>query len=412
MRKIINNKKFKNQIFIFISFLFTIVIHPLNAQEVIKIGGLSTRVGALSDIGKSQELGAELAIEEINKANGILGKKIEIIWRDTQIKPDIALREAKALIFDKKVDFLLGCFLTSEGQAVSNFANEVKKIFLTHVMASFLTEENFHPYFFRYNVSSHMMSKAQVINMKGRGIKNIYFIAPDYAYGHATVKEVKELINKYLPEIKVIGEEWPPLGEKDYTPYIRKIISLKPDCLYSVLFGGDQITFIRQAKALGFFEKVKYAGGDFAPESIRPLGLELPEGLFGASFYEFHTPNIEQNKIFVKKFLEKYKEYPGYQAALAYTGIYALKKAIENVKSIDTEKVINGLESIKFDSPLGENLYFRKIDHQLSRPLVVGQTSKYKDMKWLVINHNPKLIPAEDLWRSEEEIKEIRLRKK
>ncbi|MBW1932495.1 MAG: ABC transporter substrate-binding protein [Deltaproteobacteria bacterium] len=399
---------------LFLTMLLTTSFVPKSlahrSSELIKLGGLTTRVGVLADIGKNQEMGAEMAVAEINEKGGVLGRKIQIIWRDTKLKPDVALREAKSLVFDEKVDYLFGSFLTSTGSAVHDFVRRAKKLFLSHVMATFLTEERFHPYFFRYNVSSTMMTKAQVLNLVGRGFKRMYVIAPDYAYGHQTVKEMKGFLAKLCPEIKVVGECWPPLGEKDFTPYITKIMRAKVDCVYSVLFGGDQVTFIKQAKPFGFFEKIQYAGGDFAPESLRPLGLEAPEGLLGASYYEFHTPDIAENREFVKRFRAKYGEYPGYQAALCYTAIKALAKAIKVAGTTQTEAVIKALESIRFNSPLGENLYFRSIDHQLSRPLVVGETAKWPGLKQLVINHKAKLIPAEQLWHSVNEIKKKRRR--
>lgn len=371
-------------------------------EEPVKIGVVAGKTSFLAEHGKYGEWGLAMAIDEINEEGGVLGQPIEYVWRDSKASADTAAREAAALVFEEKVDFLMGCFISSTASAVSSFAKENKVLFLGSGSSISLREELWHRYFFGTSASTVMIAKAQVLNIKRKGYETLWFLAPDYSFGYDGVADSKHYLEELAPEIEILGESWPPLGEKDFGPYIAEMSRAEPDVIFSWIFGGDQGAFVKQANAFGLFETVQYAG-DFGPESIRPLGMEVPEGLLGISYYEFLIPDTPENKEFAENFLAKYGEYPSREALHYYNAVYLLALAIEEAGTIETEAVIDALEEVHFESPVGD-LYFRPIDHQISLPMIAGETMKVAGLDYLVVDTEAVLYPAEDLWHSEDEV--------
>jgi branched-chain amino acid transport system substrate-binding protein len=373
------------------------------AKGPIKIGVVTMKSSFLAYHGKYAEWGYKMAAEEINAKGGVLGRPIKFFWRDSKAKPDVAIREASALVFRDKVDFLMGCFLTSGTNAVSSFAKENKVLYLGSGSGVSLREEQGHRYFFGISASTTMIAKAQALNIRRKGYKTVWFIGPDYAYGHQGVKDSKRYLTELIPGVRFLGASWSPLGEKDFGPYIAEITRSKPDVVFSWLFGGDQGAFVKQANSFGLFKTIQYAG-DLGPESLRPLGKEVPEGLLGISFYEFLVPDTPENKKFAENFRAKYGDYPSREAMHYYNAVHFLALAIEKAGTTETEAVIDALEKVHFNSPMGD-LYFRKIDHQISLPMIAGETMKVSGLDYLVVAKDADFFPAEELWHSEAEVK-------
>jgi len=183
--------------------------------------------------------GYNMAAEEVNSEGGVLGRPVELIWRDEQAKPDVAVREARDLVFGEKVDYLIGCFITSTTNAVSTFAKENKVLFMGSGVGVALTEEDGHRYFFRLSANSTMMAKAMSMLVQRKGYKKVWIIAPDYAFGHQWVNDGKVFLKELIPGVQLAGENFTPLGEKDFGPYIADMSRGKPDVVFSVLFGRD-----------------------------------------------------------------------------------------------------------------------------------------------------------------------------
>lgn len=376
-------------------------------EKPVKVGVICGETSFLAFHGKWAKYGVMMAEEEINEKGGVLGQPIEVVWRPSHCKADAALREARSLVFEEKVDFLMGCIITSTATVVHEFAEENKILFLNAAASQFFRTTAFHPYYFTTSQGSTIHARGLVHYIKGKGFQTLWFVAPDYAYGHDAVASSKTILAEIAPEIEVIGESWPPLGEKDFGPYISEISRAEPDIIFSWIFGGDQGAFLKQAGDFGLFEKMQYLA-DLAPESLRPYGLEAPEGLLGSSFYEFLLPDTPENKAYAEKFNTKYGDYPTAYATQFYDGLHMLALAIEEAGTIETEAVIDALEKVHYKSPMGE-LYYREIDHQLSRPIIVGETVKIPELGYCVIGGpRAEVIPAEKVWLSEDEVRAIR----
>jgi branched-chain amino acid transport system substrate-binding protein len=371
----------------------------LAADDPIKIGVLYTKSGFLAEHGRYSERGVELAQEHINAKGGVLGRKVKAIWRDDQSKAEAAGREANALIFEDKVDFLLGGLLGSTGSAISAVSKENKFPFIVLSQTGSLVRENGHRYIFRGISSSIINARGMATNLIGRGFKKAWTMSYDYSFGHQIMRDTRDYMANVTPDLKVIGESWPPFGEKDYTGYISQMMREKPDVLIANIFGTGMTAFLRQAKSYGFFDKTKVAV-DCNPDNIR----------LGIAYYDISIDN-PNNKEFVKAYRAKYNEYPAFASAVFYSGMLSIAKAMEKAGSTEHEAVVDALEKVTVATPYGDVKY-RACDHQGTFPVVVGETVLGPGDEWYYIGKNVQTIPAEKLWATCEEVMAARKNKK
>ena len=164
----------------------------VNAQKgkPIKIGIADVLGGGGAVYALPGIAGAELAVAEINLAGGVLGRPLKLIVRDTQIKPDVAVRVARELILRDEVDFLMGSVGSHIVLAISKVAKEQKKIYMVHMGKSEkATVEEWHPYIFRVGGNTGMIGRAAAMQAAKKPLKKYYLIGPDYEFGHRMLED-------------------------------------------------------------------------------------------------------------------------------------------------------------------------------------------------------------------------------
>jgi branched-chain amino acid transport system substrate-binding protein len=229
----------------------------LAQQPPIKIGALNALSGSFATYGKSGRQGAQLAIDEINASGGLLGRKLELIQVDDQAKPDVGVQEAKRLILNEKVNFLIGIDSSSVALAVAPLTNEYKiPLVVTHGATPALTEQC-NPYVFRTSNNARMDAFAAADLAAKLPYKRWANIGPDYEFGHSSWNDFIARLKEKRPDVEVVGEQWPKGGESNYTPYITALVQQRPEAVFSALWAGDLVTFVRQANAFGFFKQIK-----------------------------------------------------------------------------------------------------------------------------------------------------------
>lgn len=374
----------------------------------IKIGVMFVMSGPMGGYGKHGSQAVKMAVEEINQAGGILGRRVEAVFADTELKKDKAIEIAKKFIQDK-VDFVIGP--TSSGVAVelSKFMTENKKILiLTQAASDSLTGELFSPYVFATLSNAMMHSRAGAYYMATRPYKKWMCIGPDYNYGRGSWAQFKEKLKELRPDVEFVGELWPKLLEKDYGSFIDQILEAKPEAVWSPLWGMDAVNFIRQGKQKGLFEKIKFAFPDGAAlETLVPLGKDMPEGIYVAARYFFLTPNTDENRHFVDSYKKTYGEWPDYMAEETYAGVYFIKAAVERAKSLDPEQIIKAVERepLAWSTPEGWKI-MRPEDHSVVEDVVWGETS-FSERYGFAILKNMEAIQGEQIVRSQSELKEL-----
>ncbi len=354
-------RRFWGQLVVVLTVL-TLITTPALAQKkkskTIKIGLLYALSGLAAVYTKGTIIGHEIAADEINEKGGVLGKKIKLVTRDNKLKPGIAVKEFRRLATRDKVDFVMGVISSGVALAVSQVAKEMKVLFVdTIAQTSALTGEQGHPYVVRTNTNSTIIGRTAALAAAKQDWKKFYFIGPDYEWGHVVNNDFWTFLQTKQEGVEKLGDLWPKLGERDFSSHITTMLSAKPDAVFSSLWGGDLIAFIKQAKAYGFFDKTKFistGAGDL--DILKPLGEEMPDGLMATFFYAFDMPVTGKEKA-NEEFVAKFKEKAGYEPKsgdiIGYVSTYMLAKAIEKAGTTETEKLAKTLRGMSFDTVLG-----------------------------------------------------------
>ena len=378
-------------------------------QNPIKLGAMFISSGPLGGYGINGQRAITMALEEINSSGGLLGRKLELVFGDTKLKPDVAVELAEKFINEDKVDFLMGPTSSAVALSLSEVARKHKKILInTQAATHVLTGAKFNPYLFSTLSNVMMHSRAGAYYMASKPCKRWMCIAPDYNYGHESWDLFKEKLKALKPDVEIVGETFPKLMAPDYSANIEEILKAKPDGVWCPLWGKDAVNFIRQAKQFKLFDTIRFAFPvGAALETVVPLGKDTPDGLFMASRYFFTTPDSVENKEFVKRYFEKYKEYPDYMAEETYAGVYFIKAAAERAGTTDAEAIIKAVERepLAWPTPEGWKI-MRGADHQAVEDVVWGETS-YSEKFGFSILKNLESIQAEQICRTPDELTQV-----
>ncbi len=353
------------------------------AGNTIKIGEIQT-YSKLTSFTFPYRNGWQLALEEINKAGGVMGKKIEVISRDDQGKPGEAVKVAEELVGKDKVDLLMGTFFSHVGLAVTDFAKHNKILFVAaEPLSDALVWAKGNRYTFRLRPSTYMQAAMLAEKAAKLPAKRWATIAPNYAYGKDAVASFKKILKAKNPDVQFVAEQWPALFKINAGAEIQALIDAKPEAVYNVTFGGDLAKFVREGKLRGFFKNVSMVSllsGE--PEYLDPLKAEAPEGwlVTGYPWYDIKTPAHTQ---FVAAYQKKFNDYPRTGSVVGYNVMYSVYHLLKKAGTTDTEKMVAAMEGLSFDSIVGPIMY-RKIDHQSTMGAYVGYTA-LKDGKGIMV---------------------------
>jgi branched-chain amino acid transport system substrate-binding protein len=380
------------------------------AEKPIKIGVVFIMSGPMGGYGKHGQQAVQMALDEINAQGGILGRRVEALFEDDKLKADEGVRIAKKFISEDRVDFIIGPTSSGVAAALADVVKEQKKILvLTQSAANSLTDAQFNPYLFSTLSNAMMHSRAGAYFLADKPYKKWMNIGPDYSYGKESWNSFIGKLKELRPEVEVVGELWPKLLEKDFTPFIQKIVAAKPDAVWASIWGNDAVNFVKQALPTGIFNTVKFAFTDGAAlETLIPLGKSMPDGVYVASRYFFTTPDTPMNRNFVKTYLERFKEYPDYMAQETYAGVYFIKAAVERARTTDNDKVIEAVERepLAWETPEGWKI-MRAADHAAVEDVVWGETAFSEKFGFAVLK-NLQSIQAEQICRTPDELQAVR----
>ena len=344
------------------------------AQGEIKIGEINS-YSLLPAFTEPYRKGWQLALEEVNAAGGINGKKLVVISKDDGGKPADAQTAANELVSSENVAMLCGTFLSNIGLAVSDFANQKKVFFLAaEPLTDAITWAKGNRYTFRLRPSNYMQAAMLVEQAAKLPAKKWATIAPNYEYGQSAVGVFKKLMSEKRPDIQWVDEQWPPLGKIDAGPVVQAVAAANPEAILNVTFGADLVKFVREGNTRGLFkgrQVVSFLTGE--PEYLDPLKEETPEGwiVTGYPWYSIKTP---EHDAFLKAYQAKYNDYPRLGSIVGYTWMYAAAGIIQKAGKTDTESLIKAARGIQLKSPMGP-YHFRALDHQSTLGAYVGLTT-------------------------------------
>src|ERR1700753_1968140 len=337
--------------------------HSAMAQGEIKIGEINS-YSLLPAFTDPYRKGWQLAVEEINPAGGITGKKLVVISKDDGGKPADAQTAANELVSSENVAMLAGTFLSNIGLAVSDFANQKKVFFLAaEPLTDAITWAKGNRYTFRLRPSNYMQAAMLVEEAAKLPAKRWATIAPNYEYGQSAVTVFKKLMSEKRPDIQWVDEQWPAQGKIDAGPVVQAVAQANPEAILNVTFGADLVKLVREGNTRGLFKDravVSFLTGE--PEYLEPLKDEAPVGwiVTGYPWYGIHTP---EHDAFLKAYQAKYNDHPRLGSVVGYTLMEAAADVLRKAGSTDTAALIKAAEGMSFDTPFGKAT-LRAIDHQ------------------------------------------------
>jgi branched-chain amino acid transport system substrate-binding protein len=343
------------------------------AQGTIKIGEVNSYKVQPAFL-EPYKKGMELAVEEINAAGGVNGKKLQLITRDDNGSPGDAVRAAEELVSREQVDVLAGGFLSNIGLALADFAKQRKFFYLaSEPLTDKIVWGSGNKYTFRLRPSTYMQSAMLAPEAAKLKKKRWAVVYPNYEYGQSAVATFKTLLKAAQPDVEFVAEQAPPLGRLDPGSVVQALADAKPDAIFNVLFGADLSKFVREGNTRGLFqgrEVVSMLTGE--PEYLDPLRDETPNGwiVTGYPWYGVQTP---EHKAFFIAYHRKYNDYPRLGSVVGYSAIHAIAAGVKKAKSTETEKLVTAFRGLEVMTPFGKTM-FRPQDHQSTMGAYVGKT--------------------------------------
>ncbi len=317
--------------------------------------------------------GWQLAVEEVNAAGGLLGRKVEVISRDDSGKPEEAIKHAIELTSSEQVDVLAGGYLSNVGLALADHAQKNKRLFVaSEPLTDALVWDKGNRYTFRLRPSTYMQAAMLVEEAAKLPAKRWATIAPNYEYGQSAVATFREQLKAKRPDVEFVGEQWPVLGKLDAGSTLQAITQAKPDAIFNVTFGADLAKLVREGNQRNVFPKmpvVSLLSGE--PEYLDVLKDETPKGWI-VTGYPWDQIDSRDHASFASNYYKKYNENPKMGSVVGYSTMQAIFAAIRKAKSVDNEKLVAAMRGLQFTTPFGATT-FRALDQQSTMGAYVGK---------------------------------------
>jgi len=382
----------------------TVVVTSASAQNTIKIGELNSYKAAPAFLDPYKR-GIDLALDEINTAGGVLGKRMEFIIRDDGANPGDAVRVAEELVTREGTNLLAGTFLSNVGLAVTEFAGKKQVFFLAaEPLTDKITWQNGNKYTYRLRSSTYMQVAMLMPDIVAAKKKRWALVYPNFEYGQSAVENFKEMLKKQQPDVQFVTEQAPPLGKVDAGAIAQAIDDAKPDAIFNVLFGPDLAKFVREGNTRDVFKNrfvASLLSGE--PEYLDPLKDEAPVGwvVTGYPWYAIDTP---AHKKFLDAYQKKFNDYPRLGSVVGYVTVKSMAAGITKAGSTDTASVVAAFDGLKIDGPFGPFVY-RGSDHQATMGAYVGKLAQ-KDGKPIMADF--KYVDGATVLPSDADVKKLR----
>ncbi|ACS99236.1 urea ABC transporter substrate-binding protein [Paenibacillus sp. JDR-2] len=319
--------------------------------DTIKVGVLHSLSGTMAISEVSVRDAEMMAIEEINAAGGVLGKKIEAIQEDGASDWPTFAEKARKLLSEDKVATVFGGWTSSSRKAMKPVFEELNGLLWYPVQYEGL--EASPNIFYTGATTNQQIVPAVDWLLENRG-KKFYLLGSDYVFPRTANLIIKEQLKAKGGEM--VGEEYTPLGHTDYSTIISKIKEAKPDVVFNTLNGDSNVAFFKQLKDAGISAKdITTLSVSVAEEEIRGIGVDVLQGHLAAWNY-YQTTDTPANKTFVENYKKKYGEdrVTADPIEAGYTAVYLWKAAVEKAGSTDVDKVKAAAKDLEWDAPEGK----------------------------------------------------------
>jgi urea transport system substrate-binding protein len=357
-----------------------------SAQETVKLGLLHSLSGTIAIAEASLVDAEKLAIEEINAAGGVLGRKIEAVIEDGASENPVFAEKARKLLERDNVAAIVGCYTSASRKAVLPALSRAKGLLFYPTYYEGQEQDKHVVYTSQEATQSVVAAVEWLAREKG---KTFFLVGSDYIYPRTCNKIAKPTIARLGGQ--VLGEEYAPLGHTEFSSIINKIKAAKPDCIYSTVVGGSNVAFYKQLRAAGLDGSKQVLLSTVVSENeIDGIGKENAVGYYACMGY-FQSIKGATNDRFVKAFKAKYGQdrVIGDPMQVAYNCVHLWKQSVEKAKSFDPAKVLAASASIELDAPAGKVRVHDKNQH-VWKKVRVGKARP--DGQFDIVWESPSLI--------------------
>ena len=345
-------------------------------EAPIKIGVANPLTGTYAAPGKNESIGMQLAVDQLNAKNGILGRQIEMLIEDsTSGDAGAAVQKTRKLIERDNVDFLVGNVNSALAQAMAQVSNEKGVLHIVpggHTDPITGTDCKWNV--FRVCNTTRMEANAvSDLLFKTYG-KKWHFITPDYAFGHTLYQGCEADLKKLGGT--VTGNELTPLGTTDFSAYLIKARAANPDVLVVLVQGNDMVNCLKQISQFGIDKQIHVAG---TQQELEPVEAMPPEARVGVWMFEWYwkqaagTPGLDD---FIAEIRKRSGKVPTARTWFGYVTIHAYALACEKAKTIEAKAAAKALGDMELPPEIKlqpNKVYFRGGDHQLMLSAFLGE---------------------------------------
>ena len=345
-------------------------------SKAIKIGVPTAITGGYALLGSQAQRTCRLVQKMVNAKGGVIGRPVEFLYQDTAGDPAAAVRKSQELVERDGCRILTGVIVSSEAAAMLPKLEEWNAVFISHGNGDGrLTAELYVPRFFRANTSAPMGARALALYLRDTPQQKFMAIASDAAWGRSSNKAFEEQIKKVGKNL--VDQVFAPVANKDYSPYITKIMQSGAEGCYVALQGDEARAFYSQAQQYKLPQRVQFYTEIVAQADIKVLGKDAI-GLMGSSRYPI-TYDIPENKTFLEAFRKEHpNELPDWTDGEMYQALMVLFAGIEKAKSDEPMKIVAAMEDLEVKSVKGP-IKMRKCDHQGENQGFVVKVAQNKD---------------------------------
>jgi urea transport system substrate-binding protein len=339
------------------------------AAEPVKLGLLHSLTGTIA-IAEAALVDAEkLAIDEINAAGGVMGRPIQPVVEDGASDWPTFAQKTRKLLQRDKVAAIVGCYTSASRKAVLPILNQHRGLLYYPTYYEGQEEDSQVIYTSQEATQSVIAAIQWMATQQG---KTFFLVGSDYIYPRTCNKIARPTIARVGGS--VVGEEYAPLGNTEFSSIINKIKAAKPDWIYSTVVGGSNVAFYKQLKAAGLDgQKQKLLSTVVSENEIDGIGRDNAVGYYACMGY-FQSLKNPDNANFVKAIKTKYGQnrVVGDPMQCAYNSVYFWKRAVEKAQSFDVNKVISASSGLPLEAPEGD-IHIDRTNHHVAKRVRVGR---------------------------------------
>ena len=347
-------------------------VHALGEQPV-KIGMVEPLTGVYAKLAEAETGGAKLAVEQINRNGGILGRKADLLIEDSANSIDTGVTKTRQLIDRDQVDFVLGDLNSAVALAMMRVTADKRKL---HIVTGGHTDEitgrNCSWNVFRICKTATMEANAIADTLVEKFGNKWYFLTPDYVYGAA-------LQTAFERKLREHGGAWAgdvlPLGTVDYSQSLVNASNYRPNVLINLMGGEDQSRSLAQIVRYGLIQDMAVGGALFELESILAVSDAARIGWWTMEWW-WNQPNVPEVKAFDDAIRRRTGKAASARNWFGYAAVQALALVANQAKSLDSIVLARALQGHTLPPDIAldaDRAFFRDHDHQLMSTIFVGE---------------------------------------